>query len=57
MKKSVCYVDVHIIDYLGAQDIFQRNVVAMIMIVNFKKHYFLLDPDLSWKFKQHLHSF
>jgi hypothetical protein len=33
----VYYVDVQIIGYLAAQDIFQRNVDAMGMIVNFKK--------------------
>ena len=37
MEKNVYYVGVQIIDYLDAQDIFQRNVDAMRMIVNFKK--------------------
>lgn len=37
MEKNVSCVDVQIIDYLVAQDIFQRNVVAMITIVNLKK--------------------
>lgn len=35
--KNVCYVDVQIIGYLVAQDISQRNVDAMGMIVKFKK--------------------
>ena len=35
--KNAYYVDVQIIGYLVAQDIFQRNVDAMRMIVNFKK--------------------
>ena len=37
MEKNVYYVDVPIIGYLVAQDIFQSNVDAMRMIVNFKK--------------------
>jgi len=46
-----------ITNYLDVQDIFQKNVVVTIKIINSKNDYFLLGPDLSWKFKQHLHSF
>jgi hypothetical protein len=56
MKKNVYYVDVKIINYLDVPDISQRNVVAT-KITNLKNGYFRLGPDLSWKFKQHLHSF
>ena len=49
---------VKIINYLDVQDMFQKNVVVSIKIINLKKkYYFRLGPDLSWKFKQHLHSF
>ena len=57
MKKNVYYVDVKIIGYLVAQDIFPKNVVVILIKHNSKNNYFCLDPDLSWKFKQHLHSF
>jgi hypothetical protein len=46
-----------ITNYLDVQDIFQKNVVVTIKIINSKNDYFRLGPDLSWKFKQHLHSF
>ena len=45
-----------IINYLGAQDTFQKSVVVLIKTIKLK-NYFRLGPDLSWKFKQHLHSF
>jgi hypothetical protein len=50
-------VGVGIINYLVAQDMFQKNVVATRMLNNVENAYFSLGPDLSWKFKQHLHSF
>ena len=51
IKKNVFYVVVVIIHGLDALDTIQKNVIAI------KNNYFLLGPDLSWKFKQHLHSF
>jgi hypothetical protein len=57
MEKNVCYVVAKIINYLDAQDTFQKSVVATINIIKLKNNYFRLGPDLSWKFKQHLHSF
>jgi len=56
MEKNVCYVVAKIINYLGAQDTFQKSVVVLIKTIKLK-NYFRLGPDLSWKFKQHLHSF
>jgi hypothetical protein len=50
-------VGVGIINYLVAQDMFQKNVVATRILNNVENAYFSLGPDLSWKFKQHLHSF
>jgi len=57
MEKNVFCVDVRIINYLDALDISQKNAVALKKIINLKNNYFSLDPDLSWKLKQHLHSF
>ena len=58
MEKNVCYVVVKIINYLDVQDTLQKNAVATMNISKLKKNsYFRLGPDLSWKFKQHLHSF
>ncbi len=37
MKKNVYYVDVKIINYLDAQDTFQKNVVVTINIIDLKK--------------------
>ncbi len=51
------YVGAMIINYLDVTDIFQKNVVATRTLTNVKNFYFRLGPDLSWKFKQHLHSF
>ena len=50
-------MDVRIIKYLVAQDTFQKNVVATRILTSIENIYFRLGPDLSWKFKQHLHSF
>jgi len=50
-------VGVKIINYLDVQDTFQKNVLVTMNIIDLKNYYFLLGPDLSWKFKQHLHSF
>jgi len=36
---------------LDAQNIYPKNAIVI------TNDYFLLGPDLSWKFKQHLHSF
>ena len=57
MRKNVSCVAARIINYLDAQNIFQKNVVVTNNLINLKKDYFRLDPDRSWKFKQHLHSF
>ena len=57
MEKNVCYVGAKIISYLDAQDTSQKNVVVIKNIINLKNNYFSLEPDLSWKLKQHLHSF
>ena len=51
IKKNVFYVVVKIIDWLDVLNIFQKNVIVLMI------DYFRLGPDLSWKFKQHLHSF
>ena len=48
---------VEIINYLDVQDTFQKNVVVTKNMTNLRNAYFRLGPDLSWKFKQHLHSF
>jgi len=47
MRKNVSYVGVKIIDYLDAQDIFQKNVVVTKNLIFLKTNYFLLGPDLS----------
>jgi len=47
MEKNVYYVDAKIINYLDAQNIFQKNVVATINKINLKNDYFRLGPDLS----------
>jgi len=52
----VCYVVAKIINCSDVSDTFQKSVVASIKIVKLR-NYFRLGPDLSWKFKQHLHSF
>ncbi|MGD8638231.1 MAG: hypothetical protein PVG43_04950, partial [Nitrosopumilaceae archaeon] len=56
-KKNVSYAVAKIINLLVVQDTWQKIAVAS----NLKKpkiiDYFCLGPDLSWKFKQHLHSF
>jgi hypothetical protein len=57
LEKNVSYVDVKIINYLDVLDTFQKNVVAIKKLIHLKIYPFLLGPDLSWKFKQHLHSF
>ena len=49
-------MDVKIIKFLGVQGTCQKSVVAL-MRINDLENYFRLGPDLSWKFKQHLHSF
>ncbi len=36
MEKNVYYVDVKIINYLDAQNTFQKNAVATIKIINLK---------------------
>jgi len=51
IKKNVFYVVVKIISWLDVLNIFQKNVTVITI------DYFRLGPDLSWKFKQHLHSF
>jgi len=50
-------VGAEITNYLDVQDTFQKNVVATKNMTNLIDAYFRLGPDLSWKFKQHLHSF
>ncbi|MDH5569707.1 MAG: hypothetical protein OEX98_07970 [Nitrosopumilus sp.] len=40
-------MDAKIINYLAAQNTFQKNAVATKRLTDLKNYYFLLGPDLS----------
>jgi len=47
MKRNASCADAKIINYLDAQNTFQKNAVVTKRSTDLKNYYFLLGPDLS----------